>query len=139
MDTVNDIKLRLIAMFVKLENVASSLTGWAVATAATVYTFFMPEIYAFGVVFVAIMLDAFFGLTVALSKRKDFVLSKLGRITLFKISAYMATLILVFMIEKLAHDNGFIGVKIAAGWAAACEFWSMSASILIIWPDAPFF
>lgn len=139
MDTLHDIKLRIIAMLLKLETVASSFIGWLIAVATAVYTFFLPEIYAFGVVFVAILLDAFFGLTVALGKRKDFALSKLGRITLFKISAYMATLILVFMVEKLAHDNGFIGVKVAAGWAAACEFWSMSASILILWPDAPFF
>lgn len=95
--------------------------------------------YAFGVVFVAIMQDAFFSLTVALYTCKDFALSKSGRIMLFKISAYMALLALVSMIEKLVRDGGFIGIKIAAGWAAACEFWSMSASILIIWPDAPFF
>jgi len=139
MDTYTDIKVRIIIMFSKLETVAGSLLGWLLAAGAAVLNFFLPEMYAFGVVLVAIMLDAFFGLTVALYTRKDFALSKLGRITLFKISAYMASLCLVFMVEKLVHDGGFIGIKIAAAWAAACEFWSMSASILIIWPDAPFF
>lgn len=139
MDTYNDIKVRILAMLSKLETVAGSLFGWLLATGTALLNFFLPEIYAFGVVFVAIMLDAFFGLTVALHTRKDFALSKLGRITLFKISAYMASLALVFMVEKLVHDGGFIGIKVAAGWAAACEFWSMSASILIIWPEAPFF
>lgn len=128
-----------MAMLFKLESVAFSLAGWCIAIGTAVFTFFLPEIYAFGVVFVAIMLDAFFGLSVAVHSRRDFALSKLGRVTLFKMSAYMATLILVFMVEKMAHDQGFIGVKVAAGWAAACEFWSMSASILILWPEAPFF
>ncbi len=84
-------------------------------------------------------LQIYFGTIVSISKRKKFALSKLGRLTVFKIISYGAALVVVFMIEKLAHDTGFIGVKVAAGWAAACEFWSMSASILIIWPEAPFF
>lgn len=139
MDNINDIKDKIITMILKLTAVVNSVTGWLFALLTLIYTFFKPEIYAFGVVFVAILLDAIFGLFVALHKRKDFALSKLGRITLFKISAYMATLILVFMVEKLAHNGNFIGIKVAAAWAAACEFWSFSASILILWPDAPFF
>lgn len=139
MENLNDIKLRIFTMTSKLFLISSTFYGWLLAGLTVAFNFFMPEIYAFGVVLVAILLDAFFGLSVALVERKDFALSKLGRVTLFKISAYFASLVLVYMVEKLAHDGGFIGVKVVAGWAAACEFWSMSASILILWPEAPFF
>lgn len=98
-----------------------------------------PEWFAFAVVLTAIILDAIFGSIVSIHKKRGFALSKLGRVTSFKIFSYGASLLVVFLIEKLIHDQGFIGIKIAAGWAAACEFWSMSASILIIWPEAPFF
>lgn len=126
-------------MVARIDTLSLSIAGWSMASLTSVFLFFKPEIYTFGVVLVAIFLDAFFGLTVAVSKRKDFALSKLGRVTFFKISAYMSTLILLYMVEKLIVEDPFFGIRVAAGWAAACEFWSMSASILIIWPDAPFF
>lgn len=122
-----------------LRKVGSSLYGWLLAVLSSVGAFFATEKYCFYVVLTAIMLDALFGTIVSIYKKRGFALSKLGRVTTFKILSYGASLAIVFMIEKLAHDTGFIGIKIAAGWAAACEFWSMSASILIIWPDAPFF
>lgn len=112
--------------------------GWALASFCSLLTFFAPEKYAFTVVLAAILIDAVFGIIVSVINGR-FVLSKLGRVTIFKIASYMSALIMVFMIERLAHDSGFFGIKVVAGWAVACEFWSMSASILIIWPDAAFF
>lgn len=112
--------------------------GWALATLCSAITFLAPEKFSFTVVLAAILIDAVFGIMVSLMNGR-FVLSKLGRVTIFKIASYMSALIMVFMIERLAHDSGFFGIKIVAGWAVACEFWSMSASVLIIWPDAVFF
>lgn len=116
----------------------SSLVGWFIIVFSAVISFFAPEKYAFTCVLSAILLDALFGIISALSLGK-FALSKLGRVTVFKISAYGAALCFCFLAEKLAHDEGFIAIKVVAGWAMACEFWSMSASILIVWPDAVFF
>lgn len=121
-----------------LVNLSSSLYGFLLFALATLGAFFGPERYAFVIVLVAILLDAFFGTLVSI-KRGNFVLSKLGRVTTLKITSYGAALVIVFMVEKLVHDVGFIGVKVAAGWAVACEFWSLSASVLIIWPEAYFF
>ena len=127
-------------MGAKLYMLLTSIGGWIAAVLFAAFNFFQPEKYAFLVVLTAILLDAVFGLTVAVGVRGDFALSKLGRVTLFKISAYFAALIITYMVERLLHsDGGFIGVKVAAGWAAACEFWSLSASVLIVWPDMPFF
>ena len=116
----------------------TSIYGWALATLCSLFTFFASEKYAFNIVLAAILIDAAFGVWVSIVNGR-FVLSKLMRVTLFKVASYFAALIMVFMVEKLAHDNGFFGVKVVAGWAIACEFWSMSASVLIIWPDAAFF
>jgi hypothetical protein len=126
-------------MITKLNVVTSAPLGWLSAIFFTVINFFAPEAYSFGLVFVAVFLDAVFGIAVAVKKRGDFALSKLARLTLFKLAAYAASLIIIYMIEMLIHDKGFIGIKIAAGWAAACEFWSLSAHVLILNPNIPFF
>lgn len=122
-----------------LRRAGSSVYGWLIACLTFFADMVAPEWFAFAVVLTAIILDAIFGSIVSIHKKRGFALSKLGRVTSFKIFSYGASLLVVFLIEKLIHDQGFIGIKIAAGWAAACEFWSMSASILIIWPEAPFF
>lgn len=116
----------------------ASAYGWLLALMANTAAFFAPEKYSFLLVLVAVVMDALFGTWVSL-RSGNFLLSKLGRVTSFKMLSYGASLMLVFMVEKLIHDDGFIGVKVAAAWAVACEFWSMSASILIIWPEAAFF
>lgn len=121
-----------------LKKCAETGYGWFLATFAFIFNYFASEKFAFTLVLVAIILDALFGIMVAV-KNGNFVLSKLGRVTIFKITSYFSALIVLFMIEKLMHDSGFIGIKVAAGWAAACEFWSMSAHILILWPEATFF
>jgi len=122
-----------------LRKAGGSIYGWFLAVLGSVGAFFATEKYCFYVVLTAIMLDALFGTIASVYKKRGFALSRLGRVTTFKILSYGAALAIVFMVEKLARDTGFVGIKIAAGWAAACEFWSMSASILIVWPNAPFF
>lgn len=112
--------------------------GWALGLLGSALTFFAPEKYAFICVLVAILLDAFFGIMRSV-RSGGFILSKLGQQTGFKIVSYGAALVMVFMVERLAHDGGALGVKVAAGWAIACEFWSISASVLILWPEATFF
>lgn len=128
----------MVKLYKPLTLILSSIYVQALAALGTVGAFFAPEAYTFSVVFIAILLDAIFGVTVSL-RNNGFVLSKLLRVTTFKMFSYGAALVVVLLAERLMHDTGLVGVKIAAGWALACEFWSMSASILIIWPDAYFF
>lgn len=120
------------------EKLYSNTYGWFLTMLGGVASYFATETYSFRVVLAAVVLDGAFGIMVSIRQGK-FALSKLGRVTLFKISAYGAALIMMFMLERLAHDSNFIAVKVAAAWAIACEFWSMSASILILWPEATFF
>lgn len=121
-----------------LKKVAQTLYGWVLSLGAFIFNYFAPEGYSFSIVLVAVLLDAFFGIWVAL-KLDKFILSKLGRVTLLKMTSYSAPLIMLYMIEELTHDSGFIGIKVAAAWAVACELWSMSAHILILWPESTFF
>lgn len=134
--------MRLLDNYIKLSKplilAATSFQVQALAMLGTLGAFFAPEAYTFGAVFIAIILDAVFGITVSV-RNGGFALSKLMRVTLFKIFSYGAALLLVMLAERLLHDTGLVGIKVAAGWALACEFWSMSASILIIWPEAAFF
>ncbi|WP_300886781.1 hypothetical protein [uncultured Alistipes sp.] len=117
---------------------ASTLYGWALAACCGAVSFFAPEGYAFGVVFAAIALDGVFGVAVSV-KRRRFATSELGRLTLLKIATYSAALILAYLVERLCRQEGpFVGIRIAAAWAAACEFWSWSASVLVLWPGCPF-
>lgn len=115
-----------------------TMYGWLLAIMAFFANILSPNWYCFAVVLTAILLDAFFGILVALKKKK-FLLSKLARVTLLKISSYGACLIMTILIEKIIHNDGLVIIKGAAALAAACEFWSMSASILIVWPEAVFF
>lgn len=117
---------------------AQELYGWLVGVFSMVLAFFASEKYAFLCVLVAVLVDAWFGIVRSI-RTGGFVLSKLGQQTMFKITAYGAALVMVFMIERLAHDGGALGVKAAAAIAMACELWSISASVLIVWPDATFF
>lgn len=128
----------LNSQLTNMRKITASVYGWLVALLANVGAFFAPEKYSFGLVLMAVLLDAFFGTWVSL-RNGNFILSKLGRVTTFKIFSYGASLVMVYMVERLIHDGGMVGIKVAAGWAVACEFWSMSASILIIWPEAAFF
>lgn len=130
--------LRMIRLSKPLILAQTSAAVQTLTIFGSIGAFFAPEAYTFGVVLVAIILDAVFGVTVSV-KNGGFVLSKLMRVTTFKMFSYGAALVMIYLAERLIHDSDFIGVKVAAAWALACEFWSMSASILIIWPEAYFF
>lgn len=138
MNAPNQPAEQLIKLIAAALKVLSSKLGWLLTGLSSIVTFFASEQYAFIVVLCAIFIDAYFGAAVSLRTGK-FLISKLMRATIFKITAYGACLVMVFMLEKLVHEQGFVGVKMAAAWALACEFWSTSANILIIWPEAAFF
>lgn len=120
-----------------IEKLTSNAYGILLAGVLNVSAFFAPEKYAFTVVFVAVFIDAFFGTWVSI-KTGNFILSKLGRATVLKLTSYASALVLLFMIEKMVHDSGFVGIRVVSAWAAACEFWSISAYVLILWPEATF-
>lgn len=125
-------------MFDQLSTALSTAYGWFLAVITGIFTFIQPEAWSFYVVAGAIFADLVWGIAAAL-KLKKFLLSKALRETIKKIGIYSFALIGALAIEKIMHTEGsFIAVKTIAVFAAVCEFWSMSASMLIIKPDMPF-
>jgi len=117
--------------------VFSTFYGSIVLMISSILAFFQPESICFYVVLGAVVADLFWGVLAA-RKCKKFLLSKAFRDTATKIGIYAFTMVGAFCIEKILHNGGLVGVKIVAVIAAACELWSMSASMLIVKHDMPF-
>lgn len=123
---------------IQLNDALSSAYGWILAMSLTAIAFITPEKVSFIVVGGAIFADLFWGV-VASIKQKKFILSVAFRETLKKIGVYSFALMGALSIESIAHIEGtFIAVRTVAILASVCEFWSMSASMLIVYPNMPF-
>jgi len=124
--------------FYKLSDAMSTVWGWVLIAATTMFSIFEPEWVSFVVVLIAVFFDLYWGIRAA-KKQGKFVLSKSMRNTVNKIGIYSFALVGVFFVEKIVHENGsFLGVRVLAVYAAVCELWSMSASMLIVNPGMPF-
>ncbi|SFK99565.1 hypothetical protein SAMN05216357_11065 [Porphyromonadaceae bacterium KH3CP3RA] len=122
----------------QLNNALHTAYGWFLALMTASITFIQPEIWSFYVVGGAILADLIWGIAAAV-KLKKFILSKALRETIKKVGVYAFALVGALAIERITHAEGtFIAVRTIALFAAVCEFWSMSASMLIVKPDMPF-
>lgn len=129
---------RMEKILEQLQNALSSVYGWFLALMTAAITFIQPEAWSFYVVAGGIIADLAWGIAAAI-KLKKFLLSKALRETVKKTGIYSFALLGAMAIEKITHTEGsFIAVKTIAVFASVCEFWSMSASMLIIKPNMPF-
>ena len=123
---------------IQLNDALSSAYGWMLAMFFAVIAFIPPEKVSFIVVGGAIFADLFWGIAASV-KQKKFILSVAFRETLKKVGVYSFALMGALSIEAIAHIEGtFIAVRTVAILASVCEFWSMSASMLIVYPKMPF-
>ena len=127
----------LLSICEHIRQIFSTAYGWILSLFVLLWNFINPEIYSFGVVGLAVLIDLFWGIVVSL-KKGEFVLSEAGRETFKKVSIYGCSLFVIFIIERTLHDEYFIGTKIACALAAGCELWSISANMLIVKPNMPF-
>lgn len=128
---------------VKMDEVLGSVWGWIITIACWVCNYFAGEKLCFCAVFVCILMDAVAGIWSAI-KQKKYARSELFRDTCSKMIAYFGALIMVILMERLigfnidgTEANLFTGI--VAAIICACEFWSTSASFLIINPKLMFF
>ncbi len=122
----------------QLNSALHTAYGWFLALMTASITFIQAEQWSFIVVGGAILADLVWGIAAAV-KLKKFLLSKALRETVKKVGIYSFALVGALAIEKITHTEGsFIAVRTIALFAAVCEFWSMSASMLIVKPDMPF-
>ncbi len=125
-------------IFEQLHSALSTAYGWFLMLLTSVFTFIQPEAWSFYVVGGAVLADLVWGVAAAI-KLKKFIYSRALRETIKKIGIYFFALVGALAIEKITHTAGsFVAVKTIAILASVCEFWSMSASMLIIKPDMPF-
>ena len=125
-------------VFTNLGAAFSTSFGWGVALLSAFATIIAPEKTSFIVVAGAILADLFWGVAAAI-KLKKFFLSTALRDTVKKIGIYSFAMLGAMAIESISHAEGtFVAIRTIAVKAAVCEFWSMSASMLIVYPNMPF-
>lgn len=116
----------------KLAGILSTVQGWLAALIIFIGSYFAGHrVIVLLVVFVTIM-DAFWGILVSL-KRKRFALSELARLTISKLAVYgcaLAVFVGLDLITGTALTATVVGSAIVL-----VEFWSSSASMLILFPD----
>lgn len=122
----------------QLSDALNSAYGWFLSAMMACITFVHPEQWSFIVVGAAIIGDLIWGV-IASIKQKKFILSKALRETLKKTGIYAFAMVGVLATERILHTDGsFIALKTIAVFAAVCELWSMSGSMLIVKPNMPF-
>ena len=124
--------------FGHMGNALQTSLGWIIALCTMFATFIEPEKSSFIVVGFAVFADLFWGIAAAI-KLKKFFLSTALRDTVKKIGIYSFTLLGALSVETIVHAEGtFVAIRTIAVIAAVCELWSMSASMLIVYPNMPF-
>ncbi|MDR0863715.1 MAG: hypothetical protein LBO74_02130 [Candidatus Symbiothrix sp.] len=127
----------MLSILSHLKSIFSTIYGYVLSLLTLFWNFIHPEIYAFSIVGLAVLMDLIWGIIVA-HKQGKFILSEAARETFKKVSIYGCALFMIFSIERGLHDDWFIATKIACSIAAGCELWSISALMLIVKPDMPF-
>lgn len=132
----------------RFESMISTVWGLICAMFVAIFEFFLGYKFAIIVVFVAILLDMFWGIAAARTQGK-YTRSELMRDTITKISAYGSVIIVVALLENLILGSHTIGneegasvrwgVDIVAFVISCIELWSMGGNILIVHPKAKFF
>ena len=138
----------ILTMLERFDNMISTSWGFLCAVGIAVLEFVLGYKVAISVVFVAIVLDMFWGIAAAL-KQKKFLRSELMRDTITKVCAYGAALLMTAMLENLIAGSHTIGSEEGANtrWAvdvvafiiSCTEFWSISGNVLIVKPNSVFF
>lgn len=138
----------LVNVVNRLDEMISTLWGFAITCVIAVVNFFVGYKVALLVVLAAIIFDGIWGIAAA-RKLGKFALSELMRDTLKKIGAYGTALVMTMLIENLAFgshqmdscdgSNTRFIVDVVATIISAVEFWSICGNILIVYPNAVFF
>lgn len=127
----------LISIYDKMALIFNSTFGWILAIFTFVVAYLGESAMAFAGVGIAIVMDAVWGIIVAIRNNK-FILSLLLRETMNKMFIYVTTLAMVLFIERSLNEDWYIATRVVCAIASACELWSICANILIIKPNFPF-
>lgn len=121
----------------RLCDALNTLSGWMIITASLVIEFVGGHDVAVLMVLLSVMLDAIWGIIVAIRKGR-FALSELGRDTIGKLAVYGTALVMFIAVDKLMLGETVLATSIVAALIILVEFWSASANMLICFPNMPF-
>ena len=127
----------ILAICDKITSLFNNILGLGMALFMVIASYLGESAMAFGAVGLAVVLDAMWGIIVAVSQKK-FILSHLLRETMNKFFIYSTTLGVVLFIERSINQDWYIATRVVCAIATSCELWSICANILIIKPNFPF-
>ena len=119
----------------KLSAILQTVQGWAIAAGIFLGEYFLTD-HA-GVVWLVLavtLLDAAWGIAVSVT-HGQFTLSELMRLTVSKIAVYGCALAVFIGLDKITSSE--LCTDIVGSAIVLCEAWSMSASMLILFPHIP--
>lgn len=118
-------------------DILSTAWGCAAGVFFLIANFFAGYETTVNLTLLSIVLDGIWGIAAALKQHK-FTLSELARNTVMKISVYGTAIVVFIAIDRLLGFNGGLTLTIICSVIVLVEFWSMSASMLICYPNCPF-
>ena len=127
----------ILAISDKVTSLFNNILGWGMALFVVIASYLGESAMAFGAVGIAVVIDAMWGIIVAVKQNK-FILSHLLRETMNKFFIYSTTLGVVLFIERSINEDWYLATRVVCAIATACELWSICANILIIKPNFPF-
>ena len=111
--------------------------GWLLCAALLVMNFIVGYEKMVGFTVMAIVLDAVWGIAASLIQKR-FALSELARDTIAKLAVYGTAVFVFILVDKLAGISGGLTTSVICIGIILVELWSMSASMLICFPNMPF-
>lgn len=124
------------SMMIRIADIVQNIFGWGVVAASFLLNYFGETYAAFGSVLAVVTIDGVFGVISAV-KRKNFILSYLGRETMSKIFIYLSVVCVVHIIEDTAVDWSTFATPLISALICAVELWSILGHVSILKPDLP--
>lgn len=126
-----------IGVILSIKSFITSFVGMLSFLLSILLSLVLDNKIAFLALFFAMFLDLIWGITAAIVT-KNFILSRLLKLTLVKIAIYMSVCLLTIVIERGIYEEFFMAERFVFIFASLCEFWSVVANMLIVKPDMPF-
>lgn len=122
----------LTHFFTKLDYILHTGAGWLVALGLIIADYFAGHAFVIGLVVATTLMDAIWGIAVSISQKK-FALSELARLTIGKLAVYGCAMFVFVGLDRFIEST--ITASIVGAAIVLVEFWSSSASMLILFPD----
>lgn len=122
-----------------ITSILSTMWGKIIILALFISSIFAPISNLFHIIVALTVLDAIFGINVAIKKGgKGEILSSKLRVTVYKLFFYILFLVFAFFIEAELSTKSYLTTKIIFAIMSSVELWSIAANALILVPDFPF-